>query len=603
MNDSQQQYNIPQGIRNSLNANSSYAHSVLQSLCFLQVSNKIFSTINSLNMRYKQNYPLINELLNIISTVQNKKIANSQNLLYYYSSTYNKYRQNEKNIDIQNAMLSDPFQFFYYLLQFLHFEINMPNNNNLEYLNQYHLIQKDDDKIYSLYMNFICNNQNSIITNIIFNIMKYTYKCQNCGIYYSYGFQHILRFNVDLYTFFRNQFSPNKKGTKLTLDDIFKCYCGGNTTTCKHCGNKKALRHTKISLGADIIIIYFERKNHVNINDIDYPFQFDIKEYLSKKRNSKLSNVIYDLKAVISYTNYGNVERYFVDCKVPKSLLNNNNVKQDIWIRYLNSDICILNNSNKIFVYEPQILVYEISEIINNANPMMNNIYDDYSIDNKTGMNNNSNNSIYSNVSISSNNSKISNNLNSSNNSNISNISDSSDNAGFKMNNNNENNAKNQIVEKNNPKFSYDFDVNDYFLKLNHLNLYEGMEDLLKKYLNLKEFNSKDFTYIYNTLNLNKDIKKGFNKKDINEYLIKKNSNNSDDESDSGGSNPYFNYAPSNKIIQQVNEFNKTNIDKKIDIKQNKNENKDNKFKENTNLMKMYAAENLNNNNESEFYI
>ena len=102
---------------------------------------------------------------------------------------------------------------------------------------------------------------------------------------------------------------------------------------------------------------------------------------------------------------------------------------------------------------------------------------------------------------------------------------------------------------------------------------------------------------------LNKDIKKDFNNKDINEYLIKKNSNNSDDESDSGGSNPYFNYAPSNKIIQQVNEFNKTNVDKKIDIKQNKNENKDNKFKENTNLMKMYAAENLNNNNEAEFYI
>ena len=121
----QQPYNIPQGISNTLNANSSYAHSVLQSLCFLQVSEKIFSTINSLNMRYKQNYPLLNELLDIISTVRDGKIANSQNLLYYYSNIYNKYKQNDKNINIQNAMLSDPFQFFYYLLQFLHFEINI----------------------------------------------------------------------------------------------------------------------------------------------------------------------------------------------------------------------------------------------------------------------------------------------------------------------------------------------------------------------------------------------------------------------------------------------------------------------------------------------
>ena len=102
-----------------------------------------------------------------------------------------------------------------------------------------------------------------------------------------------------------------------------------------------------------------------------------------------------------------------------------------------------------------------------------------------------------------------------------------------------------------------------------------------------------------------------YNKKYVNENIINNNNNSnvsdniSDNISDSisDENSPYNYYAPNNKIIQQINEFNKTNVDKKIDIKQNKNENKDNKFKENTNLMKMYAAENLNNNNEAEFYI
>ena len=212
-----------------------------------------------------------------------------------------------------------------------------------------------------------------------------------------------------------------------------------------------------------------------------------------------------------------------------------------------------------------------LKDILFNNNQMQNNINDDYSIDYETGMNNNSNNSHNSN---------------------------SNNNIGFKMNDF-QNNANLQIFGQKNPQFSYDLDINDYFLKLNHLNLYEGFEDLLKKYLNSKEYSSKDFTEIYNKLNIKKDIKMQSDKKDINEYIININLNDSDSDE-----NSHFKYyAPNNKIIEQVNEFNKTNVDKKIDIKQNKNENKDNKSKENKNLMKMYAAEKLNNNDEDGYLI
>ena len=82
------------------------------------------------------------------------------------------------------------------------------------------------------------------------------------------------------------------------------------------------------------------------------PF-FDLKPFISKTRTQGLNlNTIYELKAVISYINFGNNGKYFADCKVK---INNNSM----WIRYIDSYYQIIQ-PNDVCIYEPQILIYEI---------------------------------------------------------------------------------------------------------------------------------------------------------------------------------------------------------------------------------------------------
>ena len=70
----------PQGIYNSFRNNElnfTYAHSVLQSLCFLDSTQKFFSYMNDNNMRNNINFQMANELLNLIQTVNSGNRADS----------------------------------------------------------------------------------------------------------------------------------------------------------------------------------------------------------------------------------------------------------------------------------------------------------------------------------------------------------------------------------------------------------------------------------------------------------------------------------------------------------------------------------------------
>ena len=60
---------FPQEITNSFQngqLNFSYAHAALQSLCFLESTNKLFSFMNNNGMRYNMLFPMANEFLNLI---------------------------------------------------------------------------------------------------------------------------------------------------------------------------------------------------------------------------------------------------------------------------------------------------------------------------------------------------------------------------------------------------------------------------------------------------------------------------------------------------------------------------------------------------------
>ena len=344
---------FPQGITNNFQNNQlnfSYAHAALQPLCFLDVTKNLFTFMQNNGMRYNNFFPMANELLKIIEKVNSGIVPDSQNIIYYYGK---KYMENQMNVISKNVLAPDPFHFLYFLFQFLHLETNMCNRFENNFFDQSLNAMKNDDYIYMQFLLFIMKTQNSIISNDFFNTVRYTYECQMCGKYFFYSLQNIYRMNIDTIRYFRDSTYPMKQGSNLDLSELFICYSGGSYNNCRNCGNNKCPRYTRICFPAKALIISLERKNHPFKNDINILRFFDLEPFISKTRTQGLNlNTIYELKAVISYINFGNNGKYFADCKVK---INNNSM----WIRYIDSYYLIIQ-PNDVCIYEPQILIYEI---------------------------------------------------------------------------------------------------------------------------------------------------------------------------------------------------------------------------------------------------
>ena len=361
---------FPQGITNNFQNNQlnfSYVHAALQPLCFLDTTKNLFSFMENNGMRYNNFFPMANELLKIIERVNSGIVPDSQNILFYYGK---KYLENQMNIISKNVLATDPFHFLYFLFQFLHLETNMCNKYDNTLFNQSLNAMKNDDYIYMQFLMFIMKTQNSIISNDFFNTVRYTYDCQMCGKYFFYGLQNIYRMNIDTIRYFRDKAFPMKQGTNLDISELFTCYSGGTYNNCRNCGNNRCPRYTRICFPAKTIIISLERKNHPFKNDINILSHFDLLPFISKTRTAGLNlNTIYELKAVISYINFGNQGKYFSDCKIR---INNN----QMWVRYIDSFYQIIQ-PNDVCIYEPQILIYEIynptQAMQNNINNMFNN--------------------------------------------------------------------------------------------------------------------------------------------------------------------------------------------------------------------------------------
>ena len=355
---------FPQGITNNFQNNQlnfSYVHAALQPLCFLDTTKNLFSFMENNGMRYNNFFPMANELLKIIERVNSGIVPDSQNILFYYGK---KYLENQMNIISKNVLATDPFHFLYFLFQFLHLETNMCNKYDNDLFNQSLNAMKNDDYIYMQFLMFIMKTQNSIISNDFFNTVRYTYDCQMCGKYFFYGLQNIYRMNIDTIRYFRDKAKPMKQGTNLDISELFTCYSGGTYNNCRNCGNNRCPRYTRICFPAKTIIISLERKNHPFKNDINILSHFNLGPFISKTRTAGLNlNTIYELKAVISYINFGNFGKYFSDCKIR---INNN----QIWVRYIDSFYQVIQ-PNDVCIYEPQILIYEI---YNPPQAMANNI-------------------------------------------------------------------------------------------------------------------------------------------------------------------------------------------------------------------------------------
>ena len=512
------------GIKSLTNNNFSYAHSVLQSISCLDCAKKFLEEKDLNSISNDKHSTLEYQLLNLINALNNSKEGYSREIIDVFEKIYYK---NQSSLLDKNILNKDPYNFLLNLINFLYLETN---NQNLNYDTQ--LIfnpnpedQKNDNKMYLSFMDYVSQTQNSLICNYFFNIMKYTIKCSNCGDYYSYKNLNIIKINVDKTKLYRDSAFQEKNGTNLTLDECIKFYCGGNTMKCKICKNN-SFKYTEFCHPAKVLIFFFYRENHLFYGDINFPYYLDLNEYFCQKAKDLNIKSNYILKACISYDN--NNKNYFADCYVQLKNMSNGN-----WYRFIDEQVSILSDANKdIYQYEPQILIYEINnqnnnqQIINNNNDLINN--------------NQFNNLMINNEKYFSNN-NISNNIN---------------NNGQLYNDMNNNNLYNDGINNN----------NQFYNDMNNNNLYNNGIN-----------NNNQF---YNDMNNNNQFNNGINNNQFNNNM------NNNNQFDNNNNINYNNNNQFNNNMNNNNQFdNNNNINYNNNNQFNNNMNNNNQFNNNNILL------------------
>ena len=140
--------------------------------------------------------------------------------------------------------------------------------------------KQNDDFMFNLYMEFFNQTQNSIIADNFFNIERYLYQCPNCNQYFSYGMKTVLRIEVEEVFNHRNTKSSFNSNNKINLDDCFNYYNDKITSTCQNYGNQNATKWVKICFPARVLIIVFERNNHSSNNDVNFPINLNMRNYI-----------------------------------------------------------------------------------------------------------------------------------------------------------------------------------------------------------------------------------------------------------------------------------------------------------------------------------
>ena len=375
-------------INTTSNSNCSYAHSVLQSLSCLDITKEFVKSV--VFEKINPNFLLTKELYALIFVLNGGKEGLSNDIIQKFRDCY---ENNKANIQSPNVLKEDPFHFLFFLLQFIHLESNVPKNPNYNtnlLTNQSLNNKQNDEFMFKLFVEFFNQTQNTLIAENFFNIERYLYQCPNCNQFFNYGMKTVFRIDVEEVRNYANSKSTNYSMigvNKINLSDCFNNYNNKIITSCENCGNQSTNKWVKICIPARVLIVVFERKNHPHNNDINFPIDLNMNEFVSQKINSMLNlNTAYALSSCISYDqNSGN---YFADCCIKSQ--NGNN-----FYRFINNQIMPIN-INDIYQYEPQVLIYELKN--QNSN---NYCYLQNTMNTNNNYNNNANsaqlsNSIYS---------------------------------------------------------------------------------------------------------------------------------------------------------------------------------------------------------------
>ena len=297
--------------------NTSYINAVLNSLAVLKYVNIWILKLNSL----KQGAIVSKELYFLYDTLYKGFKPDSTNFILNYYNELNKIYKLEKQ--------EDPYHFLFYLLDILHRENNILNPGNGAHLLNYNIpinFKMDSSYMFDRFNNWFEQSQNSIISNLFFNIMKNENISSNREKVYFYSYKHIIKLDLD-------KIKAKKGKQNLTLDESLEYYP-------KIDKNNKSF----ICKSAKILVIALIRQHHSYICDLKFKEIINLKNYPADPERSP-EKYRYNLRTCISLNSLGD---YFADL-----LINN------LWFRFYKDEVVHVIN---IHENEPQILIYELDE-------------------------------------------------------------------------------------------------------------------------------------------------------------------------------------------------------------------------------------------------
>ena len=340
---------------------TSFINSTLQAfLSIICINTWLKGLENKQNFFMSGNLQITKELFNLFSSLFKGFFPDSSNFILNY---FNKVKF------LTNLKIETPIDFLIYLIQMVHYETNSPQNpnQNMNILNNLTFEQQiNDNYVRNLFLTLLNQTQNSIISNSFYNIIRQEISCIKCSTRYMYEYKYMIKFDINEYIKYRNDFSPEKTNFALNLENCFDCYTGGYKFKCHRCGNNDAKIYKTIYKFANVLLIALKRKHHSFFCDLDFSNNLNLMGY-SNNQLEMNNNTNFILKAVVSLNKEGKSVSYIC--------INN------VWFCYYDKQCSKLININaELKAFEPQLLIYE--SVQNNCNFNNNNCNMNYNFNN-----------------------------------------------------------------------------------------------------------------------------------------------------------------------------------------------------------------------------
>ena len=252
---------------------------------------------------------------------------------------------------------NDSKDIFQFLIQKIHEELNVVNNNNNYYNENIQVNQMDEIAMFNDFELMCQKNYNSVISKYFYGKQKTITKCLNCGsIMHNFQVFSFLIFPLlDVKKYTQLNYPNQNQGKILNIYDCFNYYqkieffSGENHIYCMGCKFDTSANYCILLYSSPIILtlILNRGKNNADFHDkFLFPIELDLNNYSQDK---SFNNKFYLIGVICHVGESGSSGHFFAYCR---------SHYQSYWYKYNDSIVSECNESDIFLENTPYILFY-----------------------------------------------------------------------------------------------------------------------------------------------------------------------------------------------------------------------------------------------------